>query len=213
MVAIAPNLFLADPQIQPFYRDSRVDLLAPNVDQLAPNQFVVYRNRTKKGQVEVVKAVVPYAMERTDVGTPQESFRMIPPNEGDGFFAFTPLINNQPPVILDLDYNSPRIAAGPLNNDDRIQRAGISFLVEEPWRAAQNMQHPLFSFPVTSKAELLVTFSLLPNSAIAPIPNPFQIGAAAQKRVDFAGCVIAGVVMPQHLYDMLLKNTEAANLI
>ena len=109
MVAIAPNLFLADPQIQPFYRDSRVDLLAPNVDQLAPNQFVVYRNRTKKGQVEVVKAVVPYAMERTDGGTPQESFRMMPPNEGDGVFAFTPLINNQPPVILDLQHNTQNI--------------------------------------------------------------------------------------------------------
>ncbi|RLC31840.1 hypothetical protein DRH13_02465 [Candidatus Woesebacteria bacterium] len=213
MVAISPPLFLADPQIQPFCRDSRVDLLAPNVEVISANQFVVYRNRTKKGQVEVIKSISPYAMERTDVGTPQEAFRMIPPNEGDGYFSYTPLINNQPPVILDINYNSPRVAAGPLNNNDRIERAGISFLVEEPWRASQNMQHPLFSFPVTSKAELVVTFSILPPADIAPIPNPFAIGAGAIKRVDFAGVVIAGVVMPQHLYDTLLKQTEAANLI
>jgi hypothetical protein len=75
------------------------------------------------------------------------------------------------------------------------------------------MQQPLFSFPVTSKAELLVTFAILPPSDVAPIPNPFSIGAGAIKRVDFAGVIIAGVVMPQHLYDTLLKNTEAANLI
>lgn len=213
MVAVSPPLFLSDPQIRPFARDSRVDLLAPNVDIIASNEFVVYRNRTKKGQVEVVKAIAPYVMERTDVGTPQESYRIIPPDLGDGFFAFTPFINNQSPIILDINYNTPRIAAGPLNNDDRTQRAGISFLTEDPWRAVQQMQHPLFSFPVTSKAELLVTFALLPLSEVAPIPNPFSIGAAAIKRVDFAGVIVAGVVMPQHLYDTLLKNTEAANLI
>jgi hypothetical protein len=213
MVALSPPLFLADPQIKPFVRDSRVDLLAADTLQIATNEFIIYQNRTKKGQIEVVKSIAPYAMERTDVGTPQEAFAIIPPNVGDGYFSFSPQINAQPPVIMDLDYNAPRIAAGPLTNSDRIKRSGITWLVEDPWRAGQQMQHPLFSFPVPSKAELIVTFSILPPAQVAPIPNPFQIGAAAIKRVDFAGVVICGVVMPQHLYDSLLKETEAADLI
>ena len=176
MVALSPPLFLADPQIKPFYRDFRVDLLAPDAVQIGADEFVVYQNRTKKGQVEVVKSLAPYAMERTDVGTPQEAFRMITPDSGDGYFTFSPQINGQPPVILDLNYNAPRIAAGPLNNNDRIRRAGITFLVEDPWRASQQTQHPLFSFAVPSKAELIVSFSILPPAVAAPIPNPFSIG-------------------------------------
>ena len=213
MVAVSPPLFLADPQVRPFARDSRADLAAPDILQVSNQEFVIYSNKTKKGQVEVIKSNSPYAVRRTDVNTPQESFEMIPPEEGNGWVSFTPQINGQCPIVLDIDYNAPRNLPGPLSNLDRIKRAGISSLSPRPWEAAQYQQHPLFSFIVPSKAELIVTFSLLPPAVVNPIANPFTIGGLGQKRVDFAGVVIAGVQMPQHLYDSLLKTTERSNLV
>lgn len=202
----------ADPSILPFTRDHRVDLLASDVETLSTNRFVVYRNRLTKGQVEIVKALVPYACRRIDIGdasgNPAESFEYIPPEEGDGFFAYSLLKNGQPPIIMDLDYNAPRPANATLSNKERQKRSGISNLSVTPWRDATSGAGALpVAIPFESENEQLVTFEILPASTVTPLPaaGRFTVGVAATKRVDFAGVLIIGVQMPQSLYNALVK--------
>jgi hypothetical protein len=204
------NLFVHD-QMRPFKRNRRVDLLAPNTPEFSGGRFVVYENRTKKGQVEVIKAIVPYAQRRTDVATPSESFEMIDPMEGDGFFAYTPLKAGQPPIIVDVNFNSPRAAAGPLNNNERQIASGISHLSSRPWVDANRGWPDYFAFAIESEVLLQVTFEILPPSTSAaalPPGGQFQIGPGVGKSVDFAGVIIAGVVMPQYVFNKLVENVQ-----
>jgi len=207
MPAIDPRFFLDDPQIKSFVRTRRVDLTAPvaQLDTVSQGRIVVYRNRTASGQVEIVRYIAPYVEERTDVGTPSESFRCIDPRDANGFFAFNPLVNNNPPLVLDVNINRPTTAASPSNNQ-RAVVGGIIFMSGDPWIDAQRF-NPNFSFPVTSDQELVITFELLPAAVTGGIPNPYQIGAGA-KRVDFAGVVVHGVLMPQPVFNRLRTAQE-----
>jgi hypothetical protein len=205
-VALDPHEFLSDPQVRPFARDQRVDLTAPNVPRTADNIYVCFRNKTDRQKIDVVRYIVPYAMERTDVGTPQESFRYIEPDAGNGFFSYSPLVNGQTPVVLEVNYNAPRNAAGPLNNADRIVRSGITGLSKNPWIDAQRYS-PLFSIPVPSEVDFLVTFEILPLGTGGALSNPYEVGTGA-KRVDFAGCMVYGVTMPQTLYNRVIEQVQ-----
>jgi hypothetical protein len=203
---------LVNDQVRPFTRNRRVDLTAPDTPILASGRFIIYQNRTQKGQVEIVRAVVPYAEERTDVGTPAESFRKILPEDGDNFFAFTPLQNGQPAFVSQLDFNAPRNAAGPLRNAERQVRAGFTNLSTRPLADVMRGWPNWFTLAVPSQTEFVVTFELMPPSvdAAAALSNPYQIGAGS-KRVDFAGVLVAGVLMPQQLFDKLTEAEAAIN--
>lgn len=198
--AIDPREFLADPQVRPLARTRRADITASNAQQVSPGEYIIYENETAKGQVEIVRYLVPFAMERTDIGTPQESFQMIDPMQGNGHFIFSPRVNSKTVDNIDIDNNAPSTAAA-ASNTDRPRRGGINFISRDPWVDSQRY-NPLFAIPVTSKTVFQVTFQLAPLSQTNPIPNPYQIGAGA-KRVDFAGVVVAGVVLPQQLYGQL----------
>jgi hypothetical protein len=203
---------LVNDQIRPFTRNARVDLTAPDTPVQAQGRYIIYRNRTKKGQVEVIRAIVPYAEERTDVGTPQESFRKILPEDGDNFFAYNPAVNGQPAFVSQLDFNAPRNAAGPLRNAERQVRAGFTNLSTTPLADVMRGWPSWFAIPVPSETEFLVTFELMPPSVdpVATLSNPYEIGTGA-KRVDFAGVLVAGVLMPQQLFDKLTEAEAARN--
>ena len=207
MPAVDPKYFLDDPQVKSFVRTRRVDLTAPlaQLDVISQGRFAIYRNRTASGQVEVVQYLAPFVEERTDVGTPDESFQRIPSARADGFFSFNPLVNNNPPLIIEINMNRPTTAAAAANNDRAIQ-GGITFMSDSPWIDAQRF-NPNFAFPVVAGQELVVTFELLPAAVAGAIPNPYQIGAGT-KRVDFAGVVVHGVVMPQPVFDRLHRAQE-----
>lgn len=204
--AIDPREFLADPSVRPMARTRRVDLVAPDVPVLNTEEFVVYQNTTKKNEIEVIRYIVPFAMERTDVGTPFESFAMLSPQLANGHFIFSPKVNGKTVDNIDLNLNTPRDSTGTLSNADRTIRGGINFVSMNPWIDSQRY-NPLFAIPVPSETEFLVTFSLLPASTVDPIPSQFQIGAGV-KRVDFAGVIVSGVILPQQLFDKLLKELQ-----
>jgi hypothetical protein len=198
----------ADPQVRPFSRDQRIDLAAANAPTLAEGLFIVLSNKTEKGKIDIVRYIVPYAQERTDVATAQEAFRMLDPQAANGYFAFSPLVNGGPASVnLEVNYNAPRINAGPTNNKDRQIRAGIAHLSADPWIDSQRY-NPLFAIPVPSEALFQITFELLPAATGAGIPNPYQIATGA-KRVDFAGVVVTGVTMPQTMYDRMLEEEQS----
>lgn len=205
--AIDMRWVFADPTARPFFRNQRVDLLAPDTKVQSTGRFIVYSSQTEKGSIEIVRNIIPYAMARTDVGTPNESVKMLKPEDANGFFAFSPLVNNQTPITLQIDFNAPRAAGGALLNADRQKRSGFSMLSGDPaWAATQ--YNPLFSIPVPSEVLMQVTFELLPPATANGIPNPYAIGAAATKRVDFAGVIVTGIKMPQTRYDELLKHEQ-----
>ena len=212
MTALNPSLYISDPSVRPFTRNSRVDLTAPDVPILNDEEFVIESHRTKSGEIEVVHALFPYAQERTDVGTPSEAFRQLSQFDANGYFSFSPKVNGENAFNLSLNLNTPRISAGPLTNNDRQIRGGITTVSEQPWIDAQRY-NPLFSIPVPSDVLFEVTFAILPPSTVtaAAIPNGYFIGGAGgagTRRVDFAGVLVAGIVMSQQAYDRVLEEAE-----
>lgn len=207
MTALEKFDFIADDQIRPFVRDHRADLLASDIETIAGGQYVILKHRVKQGQIEIIKNIVPYADRRTNVGVANERFEKITPQEGNGFFAFTPLVNNQPLFTSEINYNAPRKAAGTLSNNDRQKRSGLTALSLDPWADAQRNPPSYFAVKLPSDTELVVTFEILPAANTSPLTDgAYQIAVAADeaRRVDFAGVVIAGVVMPQSVYDRLV---------
>lgn len=206
--AIDMQWVFADPTARPFSRDQRVDLLAADTTLLATGRYVIFSNETEKGSIEIVRTIIPYAMKRTDVGTPQESYEMLKPEDANGAFAYSPLVNGQTPITLQIDYNAPRNAAGPLLNADRQRRSGFAMISANPFVDALRY-NPTFAIAVPSEVLFQVTFELLPPATAAGINNPYAIGAGVAKRVDFAGVVVAGVKMPQTRYDELMKREQS----
>lgn len=209
MEIVNPQFFVSDPQVRPFVLDSRVDLVAPDVPTVGTGRYVIQQIRPPRGQIYVVKTFVPYAAARIDVGLATESFVYLGP-EANGFFSYEPLINDNSPFIIEEDFNAPRIAAGPLLNADRQRSKGVSYIARDPWNeATQAFFNPLFTFVIPSNAVYRIVFSVLPAAAAAPIPNPYQIGTGP-KRVDFAGCVTAGLQMPEQHYHGIVQRLRDA---
>lgn len=207
--------FLDDPEIRPFVRNQRVDLKASNVPIISTNRYVVFSYQVPAGQCLVVKGFSFYACERTYIGTANESFRYLTPDEGNGFFSFQPLVDNNSPAIVQLDTNSPKTSAGTLNNNDRQGSNGFTEISSNPAADVRLVENPLFSVAVPSGKTLQVAFSVLPvstlNSAGIPTGGQFQVGTGI-KRVDFAGALISGVLMPQQLYDQTKAKVQQAQM-
>lgn len=206
--------FLDDPEIRPFARNQRVDLKASNVPIISTNRYLIFSYQVPAGQCLLVKSHAFYACERTYIGTASESFRYLGPDEANGFFSFQPLVDNNSPAIVQLDFNSPKTAAGTLNNNDRQGSNGFTEVSLNPYVDAQLMgQNPLFSLAVPSGKTFQIAFSVLPvstlNSSGIPVGGQFQVGTGI-KRVDFAGAVVSGVLMPQQVYDQTKKAVQDA---
>lgn len=198
---IDPRLFIADPTAKPIVRDFRQDLTAADIEIAAAGKFIICKLAPPDKQVLLIKSMVFYAMERTDVGAGTASMAFIDPADGNGFFAFEPLVDASSPFIVDLDFNAPRLAAAPLNAD-RTRAKGISYIESNPWAAVQrSWYNPMFTIKVSSNETFSVVFSLLANGA-APngLPNIYTVGAPGPKRVDFAGVMVAGIQIAEQAY-------------
>lgn len=207
--AIDPQNFMADPNARPFILDFRCDLLAPDIEIEATGRYFIFKHRIDKGQIMIVKAVVPYAMERTAVGTSGEDYSLIDPNSANGSFSFEPKINGNAPFISSINFNSPRISTGTLTNGDRTRRNGLSHISANPLGDAQKAWYnPMFTFIVPADAVLSVVFTILPQGTVSPMQMPYTIGLKAEHRVDFAGTVISGLVMPEQSYYQMVKDFQ-----
>ena len=191
-----------DPQHKRLFLDFRVDLSSSSVKTLGAGRYVVATYSPPKAQVGVVYGIIPYAMERTDVGNADESMQLIDPLVGNGFFSFEPLVNNNTPIQIEQDYNVPQIASSTPNNNDRAKGKGLTWLSRNVYQdALQAWDNPFFAFLVPAGATLNIVFSLMQytalNSGGFATTGRYQIGTGT-KRVDFAGVVITGVQVPEH---------------
>jgi hypothetical protein len=203
MASLDPKKLVVNPAARPFTDTQRVELAS--ADLRTNNERIVYRKAAKSNEVLVVRYIVPYAQERTDVGTPSESFRMISPVNGDGHFGFSPYLANGPAFTLESSLNAPSDAANPQNND-QLKGGVIPFISNNPWIDVMRF-NPMFAIVVNAEVEFTVTFQLLRAAIANGIPNVYQINAGI-KRVDFAGCVVSGITIPQPVYNRILQEQQ-----
>lgn len=208
-VLINPGYFLSDPEVRPFVIDKRIDLADPNAPIVATGRYICASVKVPKAQIYVVKALIPYAMERINMPAANETAQFLNPRECDGFFMFEPLVNDSSPFIMETDYNAMSIDGAAYNNNDRVRGKGISYISDEPWKTAQNVWfNPLFTFAVPGDATLRVIFSIFGVAGVGGIPVGGQYavaGAGGARRVDFAGCMIVGQQMSEQYYRGLVQ--------
>lgn len=207
------NSIVADPMVRPQVLSNRVDLLASNVRTLGTNQYVIFSFKVPANQVLVVKSMAFWAQERINPGTDDESFRSIDPKDGNDFFAFAPLVDGNSPFGNSLVYNAPKIAAAPsgLNNLDQARLRGITTISLNPWFEVQeSMDNEILQFVVGEGKELQIVFSIIPVSTVDGLPTAGQytIGVDAVKRVDFAGAMIAGILLGKQEYQRMERQME-----
>ncbi len=210
-ILLLPQHILDDPQVKPFIRDQRVDLKAGNVPIISTNRYVVLAYDVPPGQCLVVKGMAFYACERTYIGLTNESFRYLTGQEANGFFSYQPLVDRNSPYQVNLDFNSPKTSGGTLNNNDRQGSNGFTEITATPFTDVKMVENPLHTIAVPAGKRFEVAFSILPvstlNSSGIPTGGQFQIGTGI-KRVDFAGAVIQGLIMPQQLYDQVKAKVQ-----
>jgi hypothetical protein len=218
MTLIEPRYFMRDPEAQPFLSDYRADLVAPDVPlesgtaQQPGARYIVTQIRPPRGQTLLIKAWQPYAMRRSFVGTNNESFEYITPEEADGHFSFEPLVGGLAPIVAQLNVNSPRELTGPLLNSDRVVGKGVSFISSTPYADVQRSGfNQNFTIEVPSDRLFTVVFQIIDNGAFAaslPPAGQFQVTTdpSVLKRVDFAGTVVSGIIMSDQRYQQLTKD-------
>lgn len=191
---------LADPNATPFEWDNRVDLLdAPTISE---GIFIVFEDTVPNGQTWLIKAVMPHVYARTNVGTINENYRALTPQEANGYFSWELQVAGEAPTIS-ANYNSPRLASAP-QDSDRANLNGISFISESPHAdAAKSWGNPLFTIRAEAGRLVQVLFRINPLGATSPIPNGYSVGGltVGTRRVDFAGCLLVGVVSGSQIYD------------
>lgn len=210
------NALVADSQRRRWVRNRRIDLLAANAPVVSQNYFICFEEEIPENSVVVVKGLVPYVCERTNPGN-NESWQYLAPAIANGWFSFEPVIGVAAPMEIVLDVNAPTLAAGTLNNDERQGSKGLTDVSDTPWRdAAIFWTNPLFSFAVQGGSKLQVLFRLLSDIHAAtdsPMTNIYTIAVGAgpplTKRVDFAGCLVVGEIMPAALYKQLAARAAA----
>lgn len=202
------SLYYVSPDEKMFVYDYRHDVTAADCPTVAQGEYVVMDFQVPKSSVWIIKGFVPYAMERTDVGGVTESARYILPEEGNGWFSFAPVAAGGPPFVISTNYNAPQNDTGAQRDSIRQKANGISQISLRPYTdAVWQMYNAFFSMPVRSEQRFQAIFSLMgppaPGAGVA-INNPYSIGtpvAPATKRVDFAGVVVAGVMMSETAYN------------
>jgi hypothetical protein len=204
-----PKSFLADKNVEPWYRDTRQDLLATNVPISATGKYVIMDEQVPRAQVLVVKGIVPYAMARTNPGSGDESMQMIAPIDGNGWFSYEPQINDAAAYNIESNFNAPQDASVADDNSIRQRTRGLCIISDNPWRDAnQQWANPLFTFVVAPTQRFRVIFSILPASPTNPLSSVYEIGVDATKRVDFAGVVAVGHLLSAQHYENLKRRIE-----
>lgn len=206
--SIRQSLYYVHPDEKMFIYDFRHDLTAADCPSPSAGEYIVMDFKVPKSAVWIIKGFVPYAMERTDVGGVTESARYITPQDGNGWFSFAPVAAGGPPFVITTNYNAPQNDDGNQQDALRQRSNGISQVSLNPYTdAVWQMQNAFFTMAVHSEQRFQTIFSLMGPPASGgtgtPISNPYSIGtptAPANKRVDFAGVVVAGLMMSENAY-------------
>jgi hypothetical protein len=205
MYPIDPRSWLHAEDIQPFVFTQSRDLAATDgsLKTAEGGKYVIFEETPTKGQMLVVKAVVPWAMERQNVGTPlTETVGMCAPANVNGQVSFEPLVGSESPILFDSKNPAFKDAAN-ASNKDLTGGKGITFISADPWAdAARAWYNPMFTFIVPSGTTLRVTFSVLRPSVTNPLPAVYTVPpvVGAARRIDFAGVVVTGLTMPEQVY-------------
>lgn len=221
---MSPSLLpYPDGQIKHWYRNRGEDLLAADPPIVSQGRFLIFDEVIPDGSSLLVKGIVPYAKQRIEVGTAQESFQYIRPEDGNGFFCFEPLVGRSAPLEILIDMTTPQQVAPagvatPTNGKDRQQAKGFTEISITPLNDAVTFwNNPFFSFVVPGGSHLQVIFELLTQvktataNPLVPGQGTYAIAALEAdtdvvnvKRVDFAGVVVVGELMPSNLMQALI---------
>lgn len=202
------DYYTSDPQVKAYISEERHDLLpGANPPTKGASEYIIFEDKAPKNQVLIIKAFAPYLMRRINIGDPAlESVEFIDPKEVNGFFSFSPLVNDQSPFIIKSNVNAMRSAGGALDDDDRVKPTGISHSSSDPVRDTIFYPNdPVFNIHVPGDATFQIIMTQLRLGSTNPIPNGFTIGGSSSKRVDFAGVQVYGVTMPESLYNNIIN--------
>lgn len=204
-------LFSVDPLAKPFMRTFRTDLLDTSIqNDPAQGKVTIARLAAPSNQTLLIKDLIYYVQERTNVGLPTESYQTIAPELVEGQVAFEAILNGNNPLVVDSNLNAPSTASAALavgggTNAIRTTVSGVTSVSATPYVDARAAwANWLFSFAIPSDGVLSIVFSTTRTNPTNPTPNTYQIPTAAvpspPKRVDFAGAMISGVSMPSQAF-------------
>lgn len=209
-----PLRFLVDEQIRPFYRDERHDVTTANAPILSTGVFIVHSHQVPKDTVEVVMGVLPHLWARSNPGWPDESVALITETwqaTAQGWFLWNTLKGGAPPYTTETNYNVPQTQAGASDLNRFVQR-GLTWAANDRLLSSMvDFQNPLTTILVPAGQKFEVTFQMAPTTPGTLVPNPYQIGAGAN-RIDFAGALVFGLTMPQQYYDKLVNARRQGKL-
>lgn len=214
MFPIDPRNFLFAEEVQPFVITRSRDLAAVDgtLQQISEGKYVILNERPARGQVFVIKSIVPWCMKRDNVGLPTESVSFCSPAAVNGQVLYEPFVGGNTPILFD-EVNPAFKTAAAASNNDLTGGKGISFVSPDPWSDAQRSWfNPMFTFLVKGGTDFLVTFSVLRPSVQNPIPVVYTIPPTpgATERIDFAGVTVVGLSMSEQTYTKVMNATQAA---
>lgn len=201
---------LADPDIQPYYRDEFHDLTAADVPTRGPNEFVIFKEKVPKTQVLVVKGFMPYGMERVDINTGNESAVYLDPPAVQQFVTFEPYINDKSIHIIQGNAAQfQTLATPPTDRQNRESTRGYQGMSDRPYvDVIRQWYSSLFTIVVRGNSELKVIFRLIPVGAGF---KTIQIGTG-DLRIDYAGIVVAGMRMPEQMYNDYIREARRGGI-
>lgn len=205
MKALDP-FYLVDSDVLPFTWDYRQDLTAAGeVEVVADGVFVILKKFLPKGQVAIINSIVPYLMQRANIDSPDETVVLLPTGVFDGLVTFNAEITSLTAFIAEINYNAPTRLSAANNTTRAVVRSGDTHPVGAVSINVQNW-NPLFRLVVPSDTEMRVTFQIVPQNPTAANQLPVYpfigtAGVVGTARIDWAGCVVSGVLMPQKKFD------------
>lgn len=214
MFPIDPRSWLFAEEVQPFVITRSRDLAATDgsLKKVSEGKYIILNERPAKGQLLVVKSVVPWCMKRTNVGTPNETVEFITPADVNGQVLYEPFVGGNSPILFD-EVNPAFKTAAAASNNDLTGGKGISFVSQDPWSDSQRSWfNPQFTFVVRGGTDFLVTFSILRPSVQNPIPVVYTVPpSSTTHRIDFAGVTIVGLSMSEQTYAKVANATQSAH--
>lgn len=210
--------FIIDESATPFIHDRALDLVAAQ-DAGTPYfpgqpEILIFDYPAEKSQVLVVKAIIPYALQRVDVGLDTEHLEFIPQRLGNMAFQFTPYIGPGAIGLVDFKYPPLNSAAAAANEPSESSK-GFTTISEEPKQDAERAWfNPMTTYALVPPGQpFRVTFKLIPTTLgggfyippkVIPGPDP----NANKQRVDWAGCYVVGMQMSQQAYSEMVDDMK-----
>lgn len=219
MHPINPRQWLPDGRVQPLFLHNEIDLVSPGevyTVGTVPPVFLALKVLVPKDTVYIIKSMAFWVKQRINEGdAAAETARYIDPTNGDGFFAFEPLIDDASVYFIDLNTAAYQTAAGALaGGTQRIQAKGFTQLSVTPLQDVDRAwNNTLSSFAVTSQKTLMVRFRILPAATTAPMPYIYSVGGATAgtRRVDFAGVCVRGQRLTEQDYNAMKLEVKNAS--